>query len=154
MNVVFLDIDGVVNTLIWEGTSFSFGDVHRRRVNNFQACKWVSKFCKENDFRIVVSSSWRSEGLEKCAMALRAGGIDESIPIVDVTPRIRDGQRGDEIGAWLKQHPVDHYLIFDDDSDMTVHRDHLIKSNCYVGFTFNEFQMAEKVYDELKKGKK
>lgn len=72
MNVVFLDIDGVVNSLIWEGDDFGFGDVHRRRVNNFQACKWVSKFCKENDFSVVISSSWRSDGLEKCAAALRA----------------------------------------------------------------------------------
>jgi hypothetical protein len=52
-------------------------------------------------------------------------------------------QRGDEITLYLQEHPeINHYLIFDDDSDMTIHTDRLIKCNVYIGFTVNEYQQA------------
>lgn len=149
MNVLFLDFDGVVNSLIWENGDFGYGYPEHGKVNNFQACQWVSKFCKDNDFAIVISSSWRSDGLTKCAQYLRNGGIWSDIPIIGVTPKIPNGQRGDEISAWLKDNPADHYMIFDDDSDMTIHMDHLIQSNSLVGFTFSEFQLAEQVHKML-----
>lgn len=146
MNVLFLDFDGVVNSLVWENGNYGYGYPEGGKVNNFQACQWVSKFCKDYGYAIVVSSSWRSDGLTKCIQYLRNGGLWEDIPVIGITPKIHNAQRGDEISAWLKEHPADCYLIFDDDADMTIHMDHLVQSNSLVGFSFTEYQLAEQIH--------
>ena len=104
INVVFLDFDGVVNTPMWRNingklrTKYNFPE--SGSVNNWQACQWLSKFCKERGYSIVVSSTWRKSGLETCRKCLYNGGVWQSIPIIDKTP-VLDTKRGYEIQNWL-----------------------------------------------------
>lgn len=149
MNVIFLDYDGVVNTPMWalrDGEwRCSFNFPHDNAVNNLQAVQWVSEFCEKYGYSIVVSSTWRHEdNYKEC---LINGGLRPGIEIIGKTPYITCGQRGDEIGKWLADHPdVDQYLIFDDDTDMTVHKDRLVKCDTGSGFLFPEFQRAEELH--------
>ena len=71
MNVVFLDFDGVVNTPWWSRDES--GDLKCKynfpfdgKVNNWQAVQWVSEFCEKYNYDIVISSTWRKEGLKVC----------------------------------------------------------------------------------------
>ena len=61
MKVVFLDYDGVVNTLWFKDVNgepnFNFPDDDR--VNNTQAIAWLNKLCRETKAKIVVTSTWR-----------------------------------------------------------------------------------------------
>lgn len=153
MNVVFLDFDGVVNIPYWSYDETDklvcrFNSSSDGKVNNFQACQWVSEFCERYDYKIVVSSIWRNFD-DNYAKYLYNGGLRKNIEVIGRTP-YGDKQRGDEITEWLSKHPeVENYLIFDDDSDMTIHMDRLVKCDSYVGFTLRELNKAEEIHKKL-----
>ena len=133
MKVLFLDIDGVVNcaktTARYRGVIGI--DPHMAFL--------VGRIILNTDAKVVLSSSWRGwrdgeDEIRKCVY-----------DFIDVTPRLfshpaLDQQpvvRGDEIRAWLDQHPkVEHYAILDDNSDMLPdQKSHLFKTEWEVGIT-------------------
>ena len=89
MNVVFLDYDGVVNNIIWdpEKGRADYSHPFMGKVNNFQACQWLSEFCEKYDYKIVVTSSWRLyPNYKEC---LIAGGLRDDIEILTIDPALR-----------------------------------------------------------------
>lgn len=156
MKVLFLDFDGVINTCMWYwkedgtlGTRYNFPN--HGCVNNWQAVQWVSEFCQKYDFKIVISSTWRrGSTLSELKEILKNSGLRNGIEVVGKTPILdwKYSKRGDEISLYLEQHPeVTEYIIFDDDSDMTVHMGRLIQTDGSAGFGIKEFGMASKLVD-------
>lgn len=152
MKVLFLDIDGVLNShqsaIFW----------HRRRDQSkwenelFQAWEGSLKeylaqeFCpiatsnleyimeQVPDLKIVVSSTWRIG--ETVETLQKIFNFSEVIPpaIIDTTPIHRDGPRGLEIQAWLDANPgVEKFVIVDDDGDMEHLMEHLVQTDALVG---------------------
>lgn len=120
MKVIFLDFDGVLN-VIPQGHDYYGGIFHPEFVEN------LKRLLDETDAKLVISSSWRHMGLERLNMMWSHRGYPGEI--IGITPdlwrRVEDEeyhermQRGDEIEAWLNQHPeVENYVILDDDTDM------------------------------------
>ena len=131
-NVVFLDIDGVLNTPQnaverfekWKaGTGKSrdeFGQLFcPKAVSNLEY------LCHMANAKVVISSTWRRAGLAKMQTMFQMRDI--KINVIDVTPDLtRMGEnglwmatiRGEEIAEWLRNNQVDNYVIFDDDRDM------------------------------------
>ena len=117
-NVVFLDYDDVVNKAMWQKGKdgkwrcrYNFPEDNA--VNDEQAVQWVSEFCKKYDYSIVVSSSWRE--YPNYAECLRNGGLREGIAVDGRTPVSLTCIRGEEIRAYLEEHPeITGFLIFDD----------------------------------------
>jgi len=107
VKVLFLDIDGVVNSRAT--TSFK----NKLYPIDPHMAFMVGKIQLDTDCKIVLSSSWRHHPDGVAA-------VEKSIvPVHDVTPMITAGVRGHEIQAWLDKHPeVERYAILDDDSDM------------------------------------
>ncbi len=123
MKVIFLDFDGVLN-LIPQGHDYYGGIFHPEFVDN------LGRIIEETGAKLVISSSWRTMGLERLKMMwehrLYPGDI------IGVTPDLRwrtkkdamelnevEYVRGDEIESWLNLHPeVTNYVILDDDDDM------------------------------------
>lgn len=150
MNALFLDYDGVVNTLMWDdsGKHCRFNHSRDNKVNNFQAVQWVSKFCREYGYDIVVTSTWRFEDNYKDCLI--NGGLWDGIQILSRTPYVSNGNRGDEIQKYLDEHQeVENFLIFDDDSDMGVLSDHLIKTNFVFGFSMYNYESAVELHNHL-----
>lgn len=155
-NVIFLDIDGVVNTLMIDTVPFKNNDVNHNgfyydlcmpddlRVSNRQAIMWINRLCKETHSDIVISSTWRLHGLENIELSLRNSGLLKEINIIGMTPIINNYHiRGDEIRLYLCEHKeIDNFIIIDDDSDMGEYTDRLVKTNTYVGFTYNDYVKA------------
>ena len=56
--VLFLDYDGVVNTMMWsdDGKHCGYNFPSHNRVNNFQAVQWISDFCIKYKFDIIVKN--------------------------------------------------------------------------------------------------
>lgn len=155
--IIFLDIDGVVNTLMIytkpqdtsthyierDGFYFEICDIKDDRVSNNQAINWLNKLCKENNAKIVVSSTWRkferqNHTVENC---LRNSGLLPNIPIIGATP-YTGGSRGSEIKQWLAENYPDDkvkFIILDDDSDMDDLIDHLILCDNKRGFGYAEY---------------
>lgn len=152
MNVLFLDYDGVVNTPMWEiidgKPKCRYNFARDNKVNNYQACQWISEFCEMFDYKIVVTSTWRfSDNYADC---LRNGGLRDSVEIIGKTRSVFSGSRSDEITAYLIEHPeVERYIIIDDDI-VNGFGDHFINCTQDCGFNISDF---DKVIEICKSGK-
>ena len=154
MNVIFLDYDGVVNKAMWneDGTKCCFNFPEDGKVNDFQAVKWIEQFCKEYNYSIVVSSSWRSEpNYKEC---LYNGGLSRNIEIIGCTPYLGFGFiREDEIAFYLKDHPeIDNYIIVDDVDEFPNMQEHFIKTEESRGFGWPEKDKAIQIHNSLLRG--
>lgn len=115
MKVVFLDIDGVLNS---HRSCVAYGGypmaVTGRDLAMFDevAVRLVAGIVKAAGAKVVLSSTWRKDA------DWHLIGPALGMEIIDRTP-VRMGRRGEEIAAWLAEHPeVECYAIVDDDSDM------------------------------------
>lgn len=150
MKIIFLDIDGVLNT---------HNNIEKQiRENNNQpfpgmdlnfcpiALNNLKEIVKQTGAKIVISSTWRgsksmpySSPYRKHWQAilnnLSTVGIHREI--IDVTPSIRGNvTRGQEISLWLEQrNDIDKFVIIDDDLDMDNLIDHLAQCNTLDGIT-------------------
>lgn len=121
--IIFLDIDGVLNTTEQSISNRAFnGKGPARRYNDIDEIrlgllKWL---CDQTGAEIVISSTWRKgrdigwfEGFFASYGWIRP-------PIIGMTPSVASF-RGKEINAWLdgNTHYSSNctYVIFDDDSD-------------------------------------
>lgn len=115
MKVVFLDIDGVLNS---HRTCIAFNgyphDLTAADLGMFDlvALGLIRNIVETARAKIVLSSSWR------LTHHWAAVGTALDLPIIDETPRLT-GPRGAEIAWWLGRHPeVETFAIIDDDADM------------------------------------
>ena len=113
MKVIFLDIDGVLNSSQTKPEGEHVYGIHAILVERFL------KVVDITGAIIVLSSSWRN--YEKDRQEIREAGI----AFVDITPSMpklggaEACERGYEIQDWLDRHPeVQKYAIIDDDNDM------------------------------------
>lgn len=162
MNLIFLDIDGVLNCqLHYESTvgkkamrkAVKAGDVDKGEYYASQLCleriSWLNELCKECDAKVVISSTWRmGKTVEELQSILNNSGA--TFTIIDKTPDLRaDGcLRGNEIYKWIcdnsenvcgiKYYEYKSYVIIDDDSDMLLWQaPHFFKTDNYSGLTPN-----------------
>ena len=126
MNIVFLDIDGVLNTpnygvqahAMWKKTNGWFKSRDEfGAIFDPIAVDCLVYLCDVADAKVVVSSTWRRAGLDRMKAMFKLRGI--SVDVVDVTP-ILNTKRGEEIETWLQMNDhVSNYVILDDDTDFT-----------------------------------
>ena len=141
MKIVFLDYDGVVNSLMFqedkEDPYFNFP--HHNKVNNYQAVKWLERLCKEFDAKIVVTSTWRRESNYK--ECLYNGGLSHEVEILGKTDDLGT-YRIAEIQKWLNEHSdeIDGYVILDDEP---IKDKHAVKTETYNGFLWSDYEKAK-----------
>ena len=117
--VIFLDIDGVLAPIQhWD----RYGDLD-------PACiRVLNEIVARGEAEVVVSSSLRyGRTVDQLQAMLEADGFTGRV--VDKTPSVRGGERGEEIAAWLAEHAVDGYVIIDDHLDMGALRPHLVHTH-------------------------
>lgn len=137
MRVLFLDIDGVLNSY---RSSFALGGVphgfepDQMALFDHVALGLIRDVCKDG-VKVVVSSTWR---IGRTAQQL-ADGL--GLPVIDVTGDGHRGHRGSQIKEWLDAHPeVVIYGIVDDDDDMLPEQKrHFVKTTFAEGFTFANY---------------
>ena len=120
MKVLFLDIDGVLNTPKMLGR---FGIDF---IDNILVAL-VARIVRETDCKIVLSSTWR---IDKQDLMLATRELaEQGLIIYDCTPVItRSGgwesggsvRRHEEIQSWIDQNPVTRFAILDDDPDACI----------------------------------
>lgn len=142
MKVLFLDIDGVLNS---HRTCLAFGDFphgvdgYHRDMFDETALRMIRRIVNVSGASVVLSSSWRLiHDYNEIGRALE-------LPIMDRTPSLA-GIRGEEIAHWLAEHPeVETYAIVDDDSDMLDGQlSRFVKTSYSDGLSFeNAKQLAE-----------
>lgn len=116
MRVIFVDVDGVLNTPSTWG--------HRSLTAALEAplVMRLANLVKEAKSFWCLSSTWRlgKTGLTDTLQAFeQLGWTDATSRCLGRTPMHPYGTRGDEIREWLYEHPaVTEFVIFDDDSDI------------------------------------
>jgi hypothetical protein len=150
MKIIFLDIDGVLNC----EKAYRSGECNYVKWNwengtedhHQSFCSWskelLNKLIDETDAKIVISSTWRSSGIEFMRKVWELEGMHGEI--IGITPSFRGDingytiPRGCEIDYYLEHDlkfnhinwdksvqqeyiertGVENYIIIDDDSDM------------------------------------
>ena len=136
MKVLFLDVDGVLNS---HRSAIAYGAMPWAHelpdVSKFDhvAVGLIRGIAIASGAFIVLSSAWRTcSNWGMLGPALR-------LPIMDRTPRLL-GPRGKEIAAWLADHPaVTQYAIVDDDPDMLPEQmPYFVKTHMHNGLTWQD----------------
>ncbi|GAB2471666.1 hypothetical protein GCM10027082_23930 [Comamonas humi] len=144
MRVLFLDIDGVLNST---RTCVATGGYPQRLEDragfDWIAIKLLQRLCDSSGIQVVLSSAWRTFNDFKTV----AKAFD--LPIIDATP-VLTGSRGDEIKAWLDNHvEVTHYAIIDDDPDMLeMQMPYFVQTNGFEGMSWANFTRLCSIFGE------
>lgn len=155
MNIIFLDVDGVLNS---EESVIRFHDEKVSRGEEPYACDEIfpeeylnnlKELIELTDSKIVVSSTWRMWFPDGCHWKKLMSNLNEYVLdryVIGITPRLQT-KRGEEIRAWLKKHPeTTNFVILDDDSDMCEFTEtNLAQTSWKTGFTRDVLAKALKI---------
>jgi hypothetical protein len=147
MKVLFLDIDGVLNSREWfivnkENIIVHGGLMHRHAEDlDPVACKLVNALCTEFSLYIVISSTWRKfHTLVEIQRMFAYRGLHA--PVIGATPQLRGGFRGQEVDEWLHDNPgVTKHVILDDDGDFKPEQP-LVQTNWEYGVCYRDIDKA------------
>lgn len=118
--VIFLDIDGVICTTLSTRLSGLLRLPLERQIFDPVALFWLQWLVRRSGAEIVLCSSWRDalavdEPLCRAFIGNLYDGLARNgTPIVDAAPRLPSGDKGEEILAWLAEHPRRRYVVLDD----------------------------------------
>lgn len=143
MKVIFLDFDGVLNSMAWMRACADRGDIFEGPVGIDKAAVAVlNKIIEKTGAKVVVSSTWRKgHNIAALQTILDEAGftgevIGKTCSLYGEDPRSgRRLERGDEILRWIAEHKTSRFVIIDDSSDMNVLLDKLVRTSWENGLT-------------------
>lgn len=147
MKIIFLDIDGVLNSA---RTAIAFGkfplDLTPEDFKLFDhvALGLMQRLAKEG-VKFVLSSAWR-----------RHHNFDDvgkflNLPIIDATPVLNFSPRGREIFVWLNEEiktgrEITNYCIVDDNSNMLASQKlHFVQTSFEEGFSHQNYLLVKEI---------
>jgi hypothetical protein len=153
--ILFLDIDGVLNSRRWfersplTGPWGTGGSAKRDDMLSHldpTACARAQRLCEETGSEIVISSTWRLlYKLSALRHVLALRGL--TVPVLGRTPSSHV-ERGHEIQAWLDRHGrkagVTGMVILDDDRDMVHLTPWLVRTRFEHGLTDEDVTRAKR----------
>lgn len=141
MNVIFLDIDGVLNgynfwtdlgwKIVCSTNCKKIKDLYREITDSFgihkRKVRLLAKIVHKTNAKVVLTSSWRNK-IWNTSYDKTEGNVRKlldlfkkyNINIFGIVPKLPDGDRCDEISKWLSDHKeeVDNFVILDDERSM------------------------------------
>ena len=159
--VIFLDIDGVLNSNFWN-------DTHQREISNgtlidSEKIRLLGELVRHTGAGIVLHSGWkywfdshlqplRIESARLETLLLKEGvSIDSATPDHATEEIKRSGKfslvKAEEILAWLDDHKdVKQWVVIDDlDLHNTEVAKHQLRTNPQTGLTINDVHEIEKM---------
>lgn len=132
MNVIFTDIDGVLNP-------------HWKTKWSKKSIDIYNTICKEFDLVPVITSTWRiHHDINTLQNIFNDQGIET--PIHDYTPLIEGGDRGLEIKEWLSKNKVNKYLVIDDKvSNIIPYVNNVVQCRSWIGLSMIEYKEIKKI---------
>ena len=106
MKVIFLDIDGVLNSTQTKNPRKFLYIVEPELVER------LKRLVAATGAQVVLSTTWRYDPVG--LLAAKHHGI----PFADTTPDFPEKARHDEIRQWIHDHPgVERFIVIDDEDD-------------------------------------
>lgn len=140
-NIIFLDVDGVLNNGTWAMEMYERGiHVYRNDILYEPALERLKRLVETTGAKLVISSAWRQ-------IPVAYGHLKEwlakySMAVYDKTPYV-GGCRGDDITSWFYRNPGDYnYVILDDEDDMGIHKGRLVRTDFDRGLTDEDVEKA------------
>lgn len=165
MNILFLDIDGVLNSFDFFMTPDSDWFPGKYQIP-FPLCDFDPNAIKVlNDIieqcnidQIVISSDWRNNwSLEELTNIFSQVQIkiptklDRTKCLINEFSSIEYEKigRGYEIDCWLKEHIIDNYIILDDDDRfLDYQKSHLVLTNYNIGLQKKHVELSNKIINK------
>jgi hypothetical protein len=162
MKIIFLDMDGVLNShehFMREGSTMSEWPKGHVDVN---AVKRLNQIIARTEAKVVISSTWRKFlDFEQMQAVLNEHGFEgevvgetpdfnrpeyqQELANLEHPPRFPHRfERGHEISYWLKKCPIDvySYVVLDDSVDMATVRHRHVHTNFNVGLSEHDVEAA------------
>ena len=148
MKVIFLDVDGVLNTVFTIRTTHGFTFVDTRKVLRLR------NIVERTGAQLVLSSTWRlaDTPINKiCYDILKAEFERVRCPVwIDCTPYFPGRKRQVEIYSWLQIHSeVEEFVILDDlAEELWWYKDHLVHTSKFDGLNKERAELAIQMLGE------
>ena len=146
MNIIFLDVDHVLNS------TRKLIEVYKKTHKSHSGYSYpFDEICMENlrilvlntNSRLVITSVWRKEQEGKTILLNELGKYDLDKYVIGYTPILNGKSRGEEIASFLSKLQCEaNFVILDDDSDMGELLPFLIKTDGKVGLTYENVKEA------------
>jgi hypothetical protein len=146
LRILFLDIDGVLNSDAWVRQCIGTGKSAWHDMDP-TAVRHLRRIVQTTKCDIVISSSWRCfYSLDEIAWTIKQAGWGSApLPIIGETPQLPgplllgavDDLRGREVEAWLQAHEHYRYCILDDKEWFLPHQP-LVLTDYRVGLTADD----------------
>ena len=158
IKVIFLDVDGVLNTT---RTTRRLKCCNKFKFVDTRKVLRLRDIVERTGAQLVLTSTWR-HGADPNAFFLDKMAYCELLeefrrvrcPIwTDITPYLPSAKRWQEINAWLMlHHEVDNFVILDDwgEEEFRPMMDHLVKCDPSKGLTKERAELAIKMLGEVK----
>jgi hypothetical protein len=155
MKILFLDIDGVLNShAFWRRLKDEKKIIQDHKLD-LLAIERLNQITDETGAKIVVSSTWRlpyvwNKQLDMLVTRLQKSGIKGEI--IGMTPdHQKQYGRGGEIQDWMDHCglQIDSFVILDDDSDMDHLMDHLVKTQFSDGLQELHVEAAIRILEKV-----
>lgn len=152
MKVIFLDVDGVLNSKDW----LENNRVRTENSVNPEKVKLLAEIVQKTNATVVLSSTWRYIPEHPMFMYLTDILGQNGIKIHSFTPKL-DGDRPKEIKSWInKQSEEIKFISIEDDFSEEDYRkygieDYFVKTSFYGengGLQRNHVEMAIKLLNE------
>lgn len=147
-NIIFLDVDGVLNSEHPMEGDFSFYEIHMGsgELNRFCILRLKRILDNVENSKIVLSSSWRTDSwrVNKLKQFLSNYGIEQN-RFIDITPRI--GTRTKDIQTWLDDNKdiVERYVAID---DFLLDLDNSVRTEARIGMTDDNVDKCIRILTE------
>lgn len=155
MRVIFLDIDGVLNSIRYYETEL--GKAHIEALE-YPSLEWwasgidpaavtrLNQLIAQTGAKVVISSTWRygaPEGwLQK---VLEARGFEGEV--IGATPHFPELSRKYEISAWLNEHKPEAYVVLDDDADAEI-QGRFVRTGHHFGLLDKDVEEAKRILEQ------
>ena len=153
MNIIFLDVDGVLNSIKHLKEEYY---KNQRPYSGFEYpfdsdCMNNLKILVEStNAYLVITSTWRKFDIGKKILLFELKKYDLDKKVIGYT-NILNTKRGEEIKDFLSKLSCDvNYIILDDDSDFDDLHKYLIKTDYRYGLTYNNVETAIKKLNKVK----
>ncbi len=143
MKLIFLDFDGVLNSINYARRTRQIGEMSTTYDIDPAAAERIRRLVFETGAKIVVSSTWRIiHNLQSLQRILGVFNIPAK-DVIGVTPRM-NADRGHEIQAWLDctEEDIESFVIIDDSSDMAHLLLNLVHTSWRSGFLDAHVELA------------
>ena len=161
-NIIFLDIDGVLNTSEYFIKTYEYRRKLSKLLNHnsmkdnaimematmdINRINMLKEVCEKANAKIVVTGAIK---VLDCYPLIEGKLISKGLPIIGCTPNISQGRRGEEIRAFLRKNQVDNFVILDDDifPDFNELIDNLVKTSFWNDEGLNE-ESCKKIIRKL-----